>query len=315
MIEDLRLRNRSPGTISAYVAQVARFAKFYGRSPEDLDEEHVRAYLLRIIENGQISWSHYNVIVCALRFLYRVTLGKDWPIERLPYAKRPKKLPSVLSPAEIVRLLECVSRLRERMVLITMYATGLRISEAIRLRPTDIDSQRMTVHVRQGKGGKDRMVALAPALLEALRQYWQMVRPREWLFPGCGTRPHQHVQPRTVAQACAEAARRAGLSKRVTPHTLRHSFATHLLEANENLCTIQALLGHKQLRSTAIYTHVTPAKVRSTRSPLHALAQELPRLVRLPARQDLKSGRSSDNTAANSCGNAAIPVLEPSDWY
>ena len=134
MIEDLRMRNRSSGTISAYVAQVARFAKFYDRSPEDLSQEDVRAYLLRIIKEGRISWSHYNVIVCALRFLYRVTLCKDWPMERLPYAKRPKKLPTVLSPAEVVRLLECVSQLRHRMVLMTMYATGLRVSEAIRLR-------------------------------------------------------------------------------------------------------------------------------------------------------------------------------------
>jgi site-specific recombinase XerD len=315
MIEDLRMRNRSPGTISAYVAQVARFAKFYRRSPEDLDQEDVRAYLLRIIEGGRISWSHYNVIVCALRFLYRVTLRKEWPIERLPYAKRPKKLPTVLSPAEVVRLLECVSQLRDRMVLMSIYATGLRVSEAVRLRPADIDSQRMLVHVREGKGAKDRMVSLAPVLLEALRQYWWIVRPGEWLFPGCRTRPHQHVQSRTVAEACAEATRRAGLSKRVTPHTLRHSFATHLLEANENICTIQALLGHKQLRTTAIYTHVTPAKVRSTRSPLQVLAQEVSRLVPLPAGQGLKSVTSSDDTAPNSCVNAAASSAWLSDWY
>jgi integrase/recombinase XerD len=314
MIEDLRMRNRSSGTISAYVAHVALFAKFYGRSPEDLSQEDVRAYLLRIIKQGRICWSHYNVIVCALRFLYRVTLCKDWPMERLPYAKRPKKLPTVLSPAEVVRLLECVSQLRHRMVLMTMYATGLRVSEAIRLRAADIDSQRMLVHVRQGKGGKDRMVPLAPVLLEALRQYWRIARPGEWLFPGRGTRSHQHVQSATVARACAEAAQRAGLSKRTTPHTLRHSFATHLMEANENIRTIQALLGHRQLRTTAIYTHVTPAKVQSTPSPLQVLAQQVSRLVPSAASPGLKSARSSDDTAANSCVNEADSSAWLNDW-
>jgi site-specific recombinase XerD len=290
MIDDLRLRNRSPRTIKVYVYQVARFAKFYGRSPEHLNEEHIRGYLLRIIAEGQVSWSHYNVIVCALRFLYRVTLGKSWPIQRLPYAKRPKKLPSVLTPTEVVRLLECVVQLRHRMVLMTMYGTGLRISEAIRLRPQDIDSQRMLVHVRSGKGAKDRMVPLAPVLLEALRQ---------------------HARPRTVTVACAQAVRRAGLSKRVTPHTLRHSFATHLLEANEDIRTIQALLGHRQLRTTALYTHVTPARVQSTRSPLQVLAQEVSRLVPLPPGQGLKSGTSSDDTAPSSCANVVARSRRP----
>jgi len=301
MIEDLRLRNRAPGTIEAYVTQVARFAQFYGRSPEHLDQEDIRAYLLRIIAEGQISWSHYNLIVCALRFVYRVTLGRDWPIERLPYAKRPKKLPTVLSPAEVVRLLECVVGLQQRMVLMTMYATGLRVSEAVRLRPQDIDSQRMLVHVRAGKGAKDRVVPLAPVLLEALRQYWRLERPTEWLFPARQTPGHAHR--RTLNEACAQAARRAGLTKRVTPHVLRHSFATHLLEANENIRTIQVLLGHNQLRTTANYTHVTAAHVRRTPSPLQVLAQEVSRLVPLPPGRGLKSGTSSDDTAPSSCVN------------
>lgn len=311
MIEDLRLRNRAPGTIEVYVNQVARFARFYGRSPEHLDQEDIRAYLLRIITEGQISWSHYNVIVCALRFLYRVTLGRDWPIERLPYAKRPKKLPTVLSPAEVVRLLECVVPLRYRMVLMTMYATGLRISEAVRLRPQDIDSQRMLLHVRAGKGAKERVVPLAPVLLEALRQYWRLERPAEWLFPARQGR--RHACPRTVGEACAQAARRASLTKRVTSHVLRHSFATHLLEANENIRTIQALLGHNQLRTTAIYTHVTADHVRRTPSPLQVLAQEVSRLVPLSPGQVSKSGTSSDATGPRFCADGDAGSRPPSD--
>ena len=309
MIEDLRLRNRAPGTIEAYVNHVARFAKFYGRSPEQLDQEDIRAYLLRIIAEGRVSWSHYNVIVCALRFLYRVTLRKDWAVERLPYAKRPKKLPTVLSPAEVIRLLECVAQLRYRMVLMTMYATGLRVSEAVRLRPKDIDSQRMLLHVRAGKGGKDRMVPLPAVLLEALRQYWRIARPEEWLFPA--RRPRQHAHPRTVAEACVQAARRAKLSKRVTPHTLRHSFATHLLEANVNIRTIQVLLGHSQLRTTAIYTHVAVERIRSTCSPLQVLAEEVRRLVPLQAERRSKSATSSENTAPSSCVNGVLPSAQP----
>jgi site-specific recombinase XerD len=311
MIEDLRLRNRSPGTIDAYVAQVARFAKYFGRSPEDLDQEDVRAYLLQIIAAGRISWSHYNMIVCALRFLYRVTLGREWPIERLPYAKRPKKLPTVLSAAEVVRLLECVAQLRHRMVLMTIYATGLRVSEAVRLRAQDIDSQRMLVHVRAGKGAKDRVVPLAPVLLEALRQYWRLERPGEWLFPA--RQPGCHADRRTVAEACARAARRTGLTKRVTPHSLRHSFATHLLEANENIRTIQALLGHRHLRTTAIYTHVTADHVGRIASPLQALGREVSRLVALPPGGGLKSGTSSDDTALSSCADGDAGSRRSSD--
>lgn len=304
LMDDMQIRNYAPGTIRNYVDHVAWFAKYHGQSPEQLNQEHVRTYLVHLVRERKVSWSHYNVTVCALRFLYRVTLGKDWPIKHIPYAKRPKRLPSVLSGEEVVRLLECVTNVRYRLVLMTMYATGLRVSEATRLRIEDIDSQRMTIHVRAGKGAKDRMVPLSPVLLEALRSYWRTARPTTWLFPGSGS--GGPIRLETIREACRRATLAARLVKRVTPHTLRHSFASQLLEEGVDIRTIQKWLGHSQLRTTALYTHVSLERLQRTASPLDRIAGQIERLVpQLPAR-DLKSATSSADTAPNSC-NAGDP--------
>src|SRR6516162_7238396 len=240
-VEDLRLRNYSPRTIEIYVAHVARFAKHFGRSPDLLGPEEMRAFQLHLLER-KVSWSQFNQTVCALRFFYGKTLGRSEQVPMLPYGKKPHGLPCVLSPEEVARLLEAARPGRERMLLQTAYACGLRLMEVLHLQVGDIDSARMLVHVRQGKGRKDRLVPLSPRLLAELRSYWRRYRPRHWLFPG--TAPEQPIHPGTVQKQCQRAARRAGLKKRCTPHTLRHSYATHLLEAGVDLVTLQAILGH-----------------------------------------------------------------------
>jgi site-specific recombinase XerD len=287
LIEDLRLRNYSSGTIRAYVSHVVWLSRFYGRSPDELTEEQVRTYLVHLVQEAQISWSHYNVTVCALRFLYRTTLGRPWPIRHVPYAKRPKKLPCVLGSEEVLRLLKCVSKLGHRVLLMALYATGMRVSEGARLQAADIDSQRMVIIVRQGKGAKDRQVPLSPLLLELLREYWRITRPKLWLFPG--EDETRHIHPYTVTRACVRAAWKAGMSKRVTPHTLRHSFATHLLDTGVDLCTIQQILGHSHLRTTARYTHVSVERIQKAASPLDPLATEIRQLVPEVAALDSKS--------------------------
>lgn len=265
-IHDLELRNRSPRTISCYVSHVAAFAKHFGRSPEELGPEEIRVYQLHLVHERRASWSSFNQAVCALRFLYDVTLPRDWTVTHIAYGKRPHKVPSVLSRDEVRRLLACVSRPVHRLLLTTLYAAGLRLSEGLYLQVADIDSQRMVLHIRHGKGQKERLVSLSPTLLAELRAWWRIRRPPLWLFPGQGgDRP---LSPSVVQRACQEAARQAGLTKHATPHTLRHSYATHLLEAGLDVRTLQKLLGHSQLATTAHYTHVTDERVRGVISPL-----------------------------------------------
>jgi integrase/recombinase XerD len=276
MIEDLRIRNYSSHTIEIYIRHVARFAKHFGCSPDGLGPEEVRRYQLHLRES-EVSWPLFNQAVSALRFFYTVTLKRPLGLERLPYAKRPKRLPCVLSAQEVLQLLMAVKLPRNRIALATSYASGLRVSELVALRVEDIDSARMLIHVRQGKGQKDRIVPLSEALLAALRDYWRALRPEGgWLFPSPeGDKP---INVHTIQNACRDARRAAGLKKPVTVHTMRHSFATHLLEAGTDLRTVQALLGHSSLSTTAIYTHVQRRLVTATRSPLDLIA-ELPALL------------------------------------
>jgi integrase/recombinase XerD len=215
---------------------------------------------------AKTSWSVFNQTVCALRFLYRVTLQRDWPLERLPYGKRPKRLPVVLSQEQVLRFLGAVDQPKYRVALTTGYAAGLRISELVHLRVEDIDSARMLIHIGHGKGDKARLVPLSEVLLGQLRAYWRVERPRTWLFPG--RHPQAPVIPKTIWEACDRARQAAGLRKHVTPHTLRHCYATHLLEAGTDIRTVQALLGHASLSSTMIYTHVRRRLITATRSPL-----------------------------------------------
>jgi site-specific recombinase XerD len=264
LIHDLQIRNRSPRTIECYVAQVAAFARHFGRSPELLDQEHVRQYQLYLLHEKRASWSLFNQTVCALRFFYKVTLPRDWAVTHLPYGKRPHKTPCVLSRAEVRQLLSCATRPVQRILLTTLYAAGLRLSEGLHLQVPDIDSARMLLHVRSGKGQRDRLVSLSPLLLEELRAWYRFRRPTRWLFPGRGDEP---MHPGTIQRACRDAALAAGLTKHATPHSLRHSYATHLLEAGLDVRTLQKLLGHSQLSTTAQYTHVTDERLRGVVSP------------------------------------------------
>jgi len=227
MLEDMRIRNLSENTQKRYLNRVAAFAKHFGKSPEQMGLEDVRAFQLHLIQDKGLSASSLNVTVCALRFLYGVTLGRKCDIERIRLARRESKLPIVLSPTEVAQFFRAIRGVKYRAILMTAYAAGLRVSEVSRLKVSDIDSRRMTIRVEQGKRRKDRYVMLSPRLLAVLREYWRSDRPSDWLFPGKGTdRP---VSPTTVRQVCREACLACGLKKRVTPHTLRHCFATHLL--------------------------------------------------------------------------------------
>ncbi len=270
LIDDLQMRNYSPRTVEAYVAAVARLATFCQRSPDLITTEQIRLFQLDLLQR-QVSWGLFNQVVCGLRFFYATTLGQADRVPFLPYGKKPRTLPTVLSPDEVLRLFQAAPRLSDRVLLQTTYACGLRVAEVVHLQVGDIDSARLVVWVRQGKGHKDRLVPLSPRLLAQLREYWQQERPRPWLFPG--RPPQTPVCTATVQDLVSRVARAAGLGKRVTPHTLRHSYATHLLEAGTDLCTIQKLLGHSSLRTTSRYLHVSQRHVQGTPCLLEWIAR------------------------------------------
>lgn len=269
LLHDLQMRNLSPHTQKAYVHAVAQLALYHHKSPDLISPEEVRAYLLYLVNERHVAPGTYNQVLGALRFFYSVTLSRPWIMDRIVCQKEHRKLPVVLSRAEVQQFFAGASCLKSRVLLRTIYAAGLRVSEVISLKVGDIDSQRMTIHVRHGKGQKDRYVMLSEILLSELRQYWQVYRPRDWLFPGQPS--DKQLSRQTVYDICRTAARRARLRKEVSPHTLRHSFATHLYEADTDLRTIQALLGHRNLRTTALYTFVSLDKVAATTSPLDLL--------------------------------------------
>jgi site-specific recombinase XerD len=274
MTEDMTVRNLSPYTQRNYLFAVARFARHFDTSPADLGPEHLRAYLNHLIARN-ISSSYFNINVAALRFLYTVTLERDWVLAKLPFQKRPHKLPTVLSSEEMTRFLAKIPDCKMRAVLVTAYAAGLRVFEVVALRVRDIDNQRMVLRIAEGKGGKERLVMLSPKLLDLLRAYWKAEHPRSnWLFPGRD--PGQHISIRSVQLACQTAREAAGIGKHITMHTLRHSFATHLLEAGTNLCTIKLLLGHRSLSTTARYLHVATSTVCAVPSPFDRLDLALP---------------------------------------
>ena len=272
MIEDMTIRNLSLATQRSYIHAVAKFSRYFGHSPDRLGLEDVRAFQVQLVAQG-ISWPALNQTVCALRFFYGVTLGLETIPERIAYAREPRKLPIVLNADEVVRFLEAVSSLKTRAALTTAYAAGLRASEAVSLKVADIDSGRMVIRVEQGKGGKDRTVMLSAQLLAILRTYWRLARPQHWLFPGRDETKPLDVQ--VLHAACRSACAAAGLTKRITVHTLRHSFATHLLESGTDIRIIQVLLGHANLSSTARYTRVSNRLIRQTESPLDRLTLEV----------------------------------------
>jgi site-specific recombinase XerD len=271
MLADLRLGNYAPRTCKIYVQCVAQFAAYFGRPPDELGKEEVRTYFTHLVDEKQISLSSYKQAVSALRFFYGVTLDRQDMIGYIRPPRSERKLPVVLSQEEIRRLFDAVTNTKHKAALLTAYAGGLRAGEVVGLRIEDIDSERMLIHVRLGKGRKDRTVMLSPHLLEALRHYVREFRPTVWLFPG--RNDEKPLSVRSLQHVCAKARAKAGLRKHVTTHTLRHSFATHLLEAGTDLRVIQTLLGHGSVRTTQIYTHVSTHRLRSVRSPLDLLQE------------------------------------------
>jgi integrase/recombinase XerD len=269
MLEDLQIRHYSPTTIRLYLYAIREFAKHFGKSPDQLGAEHIRRFQLFLTKEKKVSTSSYVLMICALRFFYTHTLHRKVAIERIPFPRRERKLPLILSRDEIKAMLEAPSDLRQRAMLAILYGAGLRVSEVAGLKVADIDSGRNVLWVRSGKGRKDRQALLPPKLRELLRCYWRSRRPSEWLFPGA--RPGQPVSVKTVYGACRQAAHSAGIAKSVHPHLLRHAFATHLLEDGVNLRTIQILLGHANLETTARYLQVADVNVRATTSPLESL--------------------------------------------
>jgi len=272
MIEDMTIRNLSRSTQQSYVYAVAKFSRHFNRPPDRLGMEDVRAYQLHLV-GQKYSWTHINQVACALRFFYGITLGQKEAFERIVTGKDPEKLPPVLNSEEVVRFLQAVAGLRNRVALTTAYAAGLRIGEVVRLKVAAIDSERMLLHIESGKGGRDRYAMLSPRLLEILRAYWKRAQPSLWLFPG--QEPGNHVSVGALQSACRAARRRARIAKRVTAHSLRHSFATHLLESGTDIRIIQVLLGHTHLETTARYAQVATGLIAGTPSPFDRLSLEV----------------------------------------
>jgi len=270
-IEDMQLRGLAPTTQRSYIHYVAEYAKFYNTSPEHLDLEALRQYELYLLHERKLSAESINTFISAVQFLYLVSLEMPWGKACFPRLRRPEKLPVVLSPQEVEQFFRQVPSLKYRAALMTCYGAGLRISEAVALKVSDVDSSRMLLRIQEGKGRKDRYAMLSPRLLAVLRCYWRAARPKDYLFPSW--RDGHHLSPGSLAHACRDAARESGIGKRITAHTLRHSFATHLLENGTDVRVIQALLGHCRIDTTARYTQVSMQVVAGTASPLDQLAR------------------------------------------
>ena len=272
MLEELQRRNYSPATIRPYLYAVEDFARYFGKSPDKLSQEHLRQYQLHLINDRKLTVKTIVGRISALRFFFVKVLRRPYREIDLVYPKPPERLPIILSEEEVARLIESASTAFHRVILMTLYGTGLRREELCRLKVTDVDSERMVIHVRQGKGHKDRDVTLSPRLLEVLRAYWKWRKPKVYLFPSYQRkRREQPIASKTVYYAVCEAARRAGIQKKVSPHLLRHSWATHLLERGTDLKTIQMLLGHFDLEATTIYLHLSHRHLQSVNNPIEAV--------------------------------------------
>ena len=270
MAQDMVLRRLRPATQRNYLIYCRKFAAFYRRSPLEMGQEEIRAFLLHCLQVQKLSHEAYRQIYSALKFLYSVTLKRAWEVEHIPYPRcPPPQLPLVLTTEQVGRLLSGVRVLKYRLILMACYAAGLRINEACRLRVQDIDSPRMLIHVHEGKRGQQRITLLSPRLLKELRDYWRIDRPSRWLFPGASA--GEPVFPATIRRALAQARDQQGIDRRCTPHTLRHCFATHLLEAGVDLMTIQKLLGHAQIKTTMHYVHLTLKHLGHINSPAEYL--------------------------------------------
>lgn len=273
MLEELQRRNFSPTTIRSYLYAVERFARHFKCRPDRLNHTHLRSYQAHLLRTGQLQPKTVRLHVSALRFFFVKTLRRRYLLDDTPYPKAPQRLPSILSVEEMARLIEAADGLYHRTMVMMLYATGMRSAELLQLQVVDIDSRRMLIHIRQGKGGRDRYVPLSPTLLATLRVYYRWMRPQTWLFPGTvhNWRADKPITKRVLWDAVVTAATRAGFRKRVSPHLIRHSYATHLLEGGADLRTIQLLLGHVNIRHTALYLHLSQKHLQAVANPLDAL--------------------------------------------
>jgi len=281
MLEELQRRNYSTKTIPYYLRAVADFARHYGRSPDKLGLNELRSYQAYLLRDRKLAVGTVVGLVAALRFFFNRTLKRHLPPTDIPYPKHPRRLPAVLTVEEVARLIDSARNLLDRTLLMVLYSTGMRNFELRGLQVKDIDSKSMLIHIQRGKGGRDRYVPLSPKLLETLREYWRWMKPKTWLFPGTvhNWRADKPLTPKVVWDACQFAARRAGIKKRVYAHLLRHSYATHLLEAGADLRTIQLLLGHVRLEHTAVYLHLSRRHLQAFPSPLDTLQVSSPETV------------------------------------
>lgn len=273
MKQDLEIRGYSPCTVTAYLGHMKRFVKFHMKSPTLLTLQDITSYQVFLVYTRKASFSNFNQCVCAIKYFYKYILPREWRVDHIPYRKQVKRLPSVMSKEDVFRLIESAANIKYRAIIQTLYSSGLRVAELIQLKINDIDSKRMVIRVDQGKGQKDRYVMLSSTLLKTLREYWRSlpVKPKCFLFAGADV--NNPFSKRSVQRIVKDTALRAGLKKTVSPHTLRHSFATHLLEDGVNIRIIQKLLGHNSLRATALYTHVAENYINQTKSPLDSMAE------------------------------------------
>jgi len=282
MLEELQRRNYSQTTVKGYLRIVAAFAEHFHRPPDQLGPEQIRAYQVYLLNEKKLNARTVGHHTAAFRFFFCKTLNRAYPVEEVPYPKASRRLPIILTQEEAVRLIDSASNLFHRAMLMTVYSTGMRRAEMCRLKVADIDSDRMLVHIRHGKGDRDRDVPLSPKLLETLREYWRWMKPKTYLFPGTvnGSRADKPITPKMLWEACREAAQRAGITKPVRPHLLRHSYATHLLEGGADLPTLQALLGHADLKPTSIYLHLSERHLKAAGTPLDKVELSSPDQVK-----------------------------------
>ena len=282
MLDELQRRNYSPNTVRTYIHAIEDFARYFGRSPYRLGPEHIRQYQVHLFRERKLSAGTVEGRTAALRFLFVKTLKRPYIHDQIPFPKRQRPLPAVLSQDEVARLIDSAQNLMHRAMLMTLYGTGVRRAELCQLKVADVDSKRMVIRVRNGKGGRDRDVLLSDKLLETLREYWRWMKPKTHLFPGTvkNWRADVPITTKVVWTAVNEARKRAGIEKRISPHTLRHSFATHMLEAGADLRTIQVLLGHAELADTAVYLHLSRRHLQAVASPIESLTVSTPDDVR-----------------------------------
>jgi integrase/recombinase XerD len=278
VLEELQRRNYSPNTVRTYIHAIEDFARYFGRSPYRLGPEHIRRYQVHLFRDRKLSAGTVEGRTAALRFLFVKTLKRPYIHDQIPFPKRQRPLPTVLSQEEVARLIDSAQSLMHRAMLMTLYGTGVRRAELCQLKVADVDSKRMVIRVRHGKGGRDRDVLLSDKLLETLREYWRWMKPKTYLFPGTvkNWRADVPITTKVVWTAVNEARKRAGIAKRISPHTLRHSFATHMLEAGADLRTIQVLLGHAELADTAVYLHLSRRHLQAVASPIEAITVSSP---------------------------------------